>query len=129
MAVVAIPFTSIEGSPALKPSGPVDGQSPPSSSCIRRATASPVSGSAAERRRGTTPAVPAISAKRLRERYARFTLAPCSLKLTFCKRQEIRPVRVGRVSRAVLAEGQVAAQDSRLDWREHSGAQILFAQQ
>jgi hypothetical protein len=49
------------------------------------------------------------------------------LELTFGKSQEKRPIRVGRVSCAVLAEYQIAGQETSLDRREHRGAQILFA--
>jgi hypothetical protein len=56
-------------------------------------------------------------------------LAGRSLKLAFGKGQKIRPIRIGRVPGAVLAENQIAAQDARLDGWEHVCAQVFPAQQ
>src|SRR5437868_1149334 len=67
MAVVAIPLTTVDASPALKPSGPVVPHSPPSSAWMRRTTPSAVSGSAPSMTNGAAPALPAIRANCLRE--------------------------------------------------------------
>jgi hypothetical protein len=62
IAVVAIPFTGVFGSPALKPSGPDPGHSPPRRVWIRSATSCAVS--AFVPRNGICPAA-SVPANRL----------------------------------------------------------------
>jgi hypothetical protein len=63
IAVVAIPLTGVEGSPALNPSGEFAGASPPRASLILWMTSSAVSGAGEAAVEAT---VPAMSPKRLR---------------------------------------------------------------